>query len=306
LRGIAKSKRPFSVGDAVKRASQPLYHYTRIDAAIAILQTKTFWMSEAASFNDPYDCRLQLKNDHLVEACLAAIGAEVRNSLKGIPTKLDGKLSFENVKKESSLKSDGKLLINRLGRIGLKKWVTNALQICDSRINILANEVRAMARVTCFCKSGTKLPLWGYYADSGAGACLIVDFNKKHWGTELLEVKYEALVPSLLTISDWLEVVFDLRPLHIVLPPDAIVKRLFQTKSKDWEHEDEVRFAGVHVGPPGQRDTLTCDGDEIIGVLAGYRVCNEQKKKLKQIARACKIPYGQVKMRDTKYELYFD
>jgi hypothetical protein len=303
---MAKPRRPFSVGDAVKKARRPLYHYTDIGAAISILKTKTFWMSEAASFNDPYDCRLRLKNDYLVEACIAAIGAEVRNSLKGIPTKLDGKLSFENVKKESSLTSNGKLLINRLGLIGLKKWVTNTIQICDGRINTLANDVRAMARVTCFCKSGTKLPLWGYYGDRGAGACLIVDFNKKHWGTELLEVRYEALVPDLLSVPNWLEVMFELRPLKEVLPAETVVKKLLQTKSKDWEHEDEVRFAGVHVGPLGQKDTFTCDGNEIVGVLGGYRVDIEQNRKLKQIARACGIPYGQVKMKDKEYELYFD
>jgi Protein of unknown function (DUF2971) len=301
-----RTKKPLSVGGAVRKAHRPVYHYTNAGAAISILETKTFWMSEAAVFNDPYDCKLKVKNDHLMAQCLEAIGGEVLKGLKGAPSALEGKESFEIVKRASSVSGSGKLTIGGIEYKKLQKWVTKSIQKYDQAINDAATLTRGDARVTSFCQSGTKLSLWGYYGNRGTGVCLVVDFEARHWNHELLEVEYREKVPELLTVWNWLEVIFNLRRLHEILAPEELVKTLLRTKSMDWQHESEVRFAGLHNGPPTERDTFSFDGNEIVGILAGYAIDPDEYKKLKLVARRLKIPYGQVKMREDDYELYFD
>jgi hypothetical protein len=303
---MAKSKRPFSVGDAVKKAHRPLYHYTTSDRAISILETSTFWMSDPANFNDPYDCHMKTKNDHLVEDCFKRIGIEVLNSLNSTPSVLERQASFTNVKRAATLTHEGKLQITLAGSRTLKNWIRDSIRRYDSAINEAARLARKQARGTSFCQSGTKLSLWGYYGKSGKGVCLVVDFDAEDWEKSLLEIEYRETVPELLSVWNWLEIIFNLRSLNEIIGIENFVKTLIKTKSKDWEHESEVRFAGLQSASTKEQATFRLSGKEIIGVLVGYAIEASDYTKLKIVARRMGIPYGQVKMREHEYELFFD
>lgn len=303
---MAKSKRPFSVGDAVKEAHRPLYHYTTADAAISILHTKTFWMSDPSKFNDPYDCRLKVRNDHSVERCFNGIGYEVRKSLLGQSSILESQESFINLKTAASLSPTGSLEITPEGRNSIRKWISRSIAKHDKALNEAADLARVDARVACFCQSGTKLPLWGYYGKSGKGVCIIVDFDAADWEKSLLEVEYRDKIPEMLSAWNLLEMIFNLRTMYEIIGVENLVRTLLRTKSMDWAHENEVRFAGLQSTATNEKATFRLDGEEIIGILAGYAIEPNDYQKLKQVARKLGIPYGQVKMRDEEYELYFD
>lgn len=300
------SSRPRSVKDAVKAARKPLYHYTNVQDAISILRTKTLWFSEPSALNDPYDCNFNVNHAHLADRCIEAIGEEVLKRLHGRPSSLDGRESFEGVLPYAPFNNAGELQINHQALKRLKRWIATNIAKYDDAVNSILSLIRRDARVTSFCKSGEKLSLWGYYGKSGTGVALIVDFDAKHWANDLLEVEYAHEVPELLTAWNWCEIMFRLKPLQQVLAPERLAQKLLQTKSKDWEHEEEVRFVGFHHCPEIGRDTFSVSQHEIVGVLAGFAVDAVDYSELKKIARKLKVPYGQVKKRDDQFQLYFD
>jgi hypothetical protein len=304
--GKVKPKEPITVGKAIEKAHRPLYHYTDTQCAISILETKTFRMSDPANFNDPYDCRLKVKNAHLVNDCYERIGHEVRNSLLGTPSLLENKPSFIKVKQAASLHPSGSVEISLKGRRILKSWISESIARHDNAVNKAAALARIGARVACFCQSGTKLPQWGYYGESGKGVCLVFDFDTNVWETSLLEVEYRERIPNILSVWNWLEIMFNLRKLHEIIGVEEFVRTLIKTKSKDWAHENEVRFAGIQDATVQESATFLLHDREILGILVGFAISSKDYADIKKIARKMAIPYGQVKMRDQEYELFFD
>lgn len=84
--------------------------------------------------------------------------------------------------------------------------------------------------VTCFSKNNSNLLMWSHYADSHRGICLEFDTNLEPF-SKSFEVIYDSNIPVI--ESDLLfeeEHTFE------------SFKKLLSFKSKDWEHEEELRL----------------------------------------------------------------
>lgn len=67
-------------------------------------------------------------------------------------------------------------------------------------------------------KIATSSPMWALYADENKGCCIELEVTSKTW--ERVEVKYSDNLP---TIND-------------------SVKDIITTKSKEWQHQQEIRY----------------------------------------------------------------
>ncbi len=295
-----------TVGQAVTEAHRPLFHYTKLGNAVSILQMEKMQMSRATKANDPYECKVMLKSEGLTEQCVNLLGSEILKAINGESSRLDGSASFEALKKKASITQAGTLVTSKETFKNVKKWIVGSFGKFDEGMNALLKIIRESVRFCCFCQSGTNLSLWGYYGDSGKGACLVFAFPKAQWSTHLLEVTYQKSLPVFLTPNDWIDILFKKTSLTERQTAEAIARKVTSTKSEDWQHEDEVRFVLFSDPSEEKEEWVTFPRGEIIGVLAGYRISDADYSSLKKEARRLKIPYGKVKQNDFEYTLHVD
>jgi hypothetical protein len=88
-------------------------------------------------------------------------------------------------------------------------------------------------RVSCFCKTYKKFPLWAYYAGNHRGICLEYEVNKKCLPENCIleRVVYSRALPQLDADQS----------------VDEQVKSFLFTKLLPWKHECEVRLLGKNL-----------------------------------------------------------
>ena len=139
--------------------------------------------------------------------------------------------------------------------------------------------------VSCFSKINSNLLMWAHYADHHKGACLKFD---------------------ILEDTD-----FFITPLHIVYEKDypkynyitnreGIGKFLLETKSKDWEYEQEVRIMKEGSG------FYKFKKDSLIEITFGVRTTNEERDRIISLKKENafeKINFSICNQSKSKFEL---
>ncbi|WDP87536.1 MAG: DUF2971 domain-containing protein [Desulfobacter sp.] len=131
--------------------------------------------------------------------------------------------------------------------------------------------------------------LWAYYADSHKGFCIQYDldllirkniYQKVHH----FPVTYQNEPPSI-TLSDISKM--EIR---------NIFQKLFGTKSKLWEHEEEYRIITDIIG---ENDY---DYSAVTAIYFGYRMPDEHKEKIMDLLKGRGIKYYQIFLKDKSYQ----
>ena len=109
-------------------------------------------------------------------------------------------------------------------------------------------------------KIATSSPMWALYADEHKGCCIELEVTSKMWEKE--EVKY----------SDQMPTVFD------------DVKVIITTKSKEWQHQQEVRYLKRITTDSRKAKTLSIKINRIIfGLRVNTKDFNLYKKLINKI-----------------------
>ena len=94
-------------------------------------------------------------------------------------------------------------------------------------------------------KTPTSSPMWALYADENRGCCIELEVTSKTWKS--VDVKYQSEMPNV----------------------NNTVEEIITTKSKEWEHQQEVRFLKqFEKGKRSQR----CMSIKIHKIIFGLRV----------------------------------
>lgn len=122
--------------------------------------------------------------------------------------------------------------------------------------------------------------MWGHYARSGNGACIVLDRNKiiercKETGCIYGEVEYKDLVNPIIYKLGHGESVHDYLRQH---------QDLFFTKTSDWSYEQEFRILRID----GDSSSMSIDGC-IVAIIMYHNTANSifdtsRYKRIKQIA----------------------
>jgi hypothetical protein len=236
-----------------------LYKYRAFNEySLSNLKNDTIWLAKPGSFNDPFDCALEVDK---------TFSAKRYRSWSKELGKMIG-MSKAKIKNKLNIDFSSKKVLTRQAR---------------NHINTMYAELIALFEnlgVYCMTEVPDNILMWSHYADSHRGFCLEHDRSEDNplgsssldmteWGTEVeremqwtKKVSYASAYPTicildLLTATNW-------RALHLFL----------LTKSVDWAYEEEWRLTGY----PGGRNVP--NPGRIKSVIFGMRMVPEHREQL--------------------------
>lgn len=200
-------KEAIDIDESKYIARGPIYKFTCIKGAKAILKNRTLKFSNPNDFNDPFDCNMTI-------------------------------LKFS--KTEESIR-DYKEALNNLNLSRTKKReLLNKFKNSDSEFkkvytHVIKEKINASG-VTCFSKLYDNNLMWSHYADQHKGVCL--EFNASLDYREILEdVEVDMIANVSYNRTDKINYNTDKR---------AAIIDLFTRKSTDWRYEEEVRIVLIN------------------------------------------------------------
>jgi hypothetical protein len=147
-----------------KRIPQFLFKYKSQEFLNDLLIKNELWFSAPLSFNDPFDCQINLNTENTVE--------EIENFFLEFPVSNEDRSSIAEAFVENP-----------------EKW--------HEFINMSARKVINSNGICCFSKKEDNLLLWSHYGDSHKGVCLKFDILED---PELfyfpMNVKYDENYPT--------------------------------------------------------------------------------------------------------------
>lgn len=188
-------------------------------------------------------------------------------------------------------KNDIILLINRLPTNEIEKanLISNidnfAINEYENLVNNAMKHKANKAGITCFTSREDDLLLWTHYANSHTGICLKFDVLKSLETFALpIIVKYVNKYPEYNYIKDY---------------KDELIDFMFQTKSLDWEYENEYRILKPEIGE------YDFNKDALVELIFGVNASNESIERYKDILSSngynTKIKYATVS--DSEYKI---
>lgn len=133
--------------------------------------------------------------------------------------------------------------------------------------------------------------LWSYYADSHRGFCVEYDLEKlmeyKIDTEPIIDVKYEKNMPTI-TSLDFINIEQNKKLLH---------EKLIGTKSKCWEHEDEIRIV------TGQIGLFDYDFRALKSIYFGYRSDDKLRNLIMRVLKGRGLKYYIMQPKDGSYKL---
>ena len=182
-----------------------IYKYCSFDVGEIIVSSQLLKFSNPNSFNDPFDCDIDLLIFDFSDCC-----QEIN----------------DDITKAKSI------LIAKHGD-AIKK------QIEDIPINKLEEYYKrsqldkiSRSSVCCFSKEYKNTSLWAHYADNHKGICLIFDLLEEH---PFIEYDSYRFAQGPVDYENY-------NPVNYLKSKMEGISRLFFTKSKDWKYESEYRF----------------------------------------------------------------
>ena len=183
-----------------------LYKYKEInDFSKRILIDKKIWYAIPTSFNDPFDCGIDLS---------------LNMSLKEKVEVLKNRMNQEGWTKEK-IEQQLNLSFDQCGRLN-DKAENNILKIRDD-----IQKKRDNAGVLSLSASNNKMLMWSHYTKGHTGFCIEFEVDKK--SNSISEVKYKEDIPQY-TLHD------------IFIKKNATVFDLLITKHIGWKYEKEYRI----------------------------------------------------------------
>lgn len=246
-----------------------LFKYSRVDKwLLASLNEGTIYFNCPTSYNDPFDCYMNLTVGNTDEY-------------------------WENLKGQHS---DDEI-----------KIIRKAFSTAASKDPIIRNKVLRDIRIACFSESETDLLMWGHYADCHRGVCLKFetllkegpnvflfdrnDFNNNYKGLPhkpmmLYKVKY----PNEITeASD-----------YFAFGEEDVI-RFISTKAQNWNYENEWRIFSYAQNL--KTDTPRYFDKQLKAIIFGINCPSSDIELIKKVTSNLKIEYLKAKISLTEYKI---
>ncbi len=206
-------------------------------------------------FNDPYDCEVSFKAEEMEKEELAHF---LTNFI--LPCSRDLKLDFNS-------KQLSDLVLNNRDNIS-----NNLIDYFNKQINDTILYIKRNVRISCFSKDPQNVAMWGYYANGHRGIVLEYYQQKikaiNDYNSLLSEVSYHDSHPKPLDL-DYTNI-------------NKVQMDVFLRKSKDWEHEQEVRNI-LNMNFVDKDGLAKMKENTIKSVIFGYRVDPNLVRKIVNI-----------------------
>lgn len=220
---------------------QYIYKYTTYETAKIILKNNTVRFSKPPLFNDPFDCQLTINTDNTNEEIERYVNQLAHD--KGLSA----------CQREEYLE----ILRNSDKRF----------ELTNNRIQKAVNSVK----ISCFSADYDNLLMWAHYADKHCGVVLKFDILKDaSFFMTPFKANYVKNCPEFNYFRD-----------DYFKNGGYLLQLLTETKSLDWQYENEIRVMkpDVDVHNPVDFQDVSINRKAIIGVIFGCQVEDPLKKE---------------------------
>lgn len=181
-----------------------LYKYTPISTrSLSIISSRKVWYAKPRTFNDPFDCGLDLCGDITIEEKIQVLRAEMERE--------DWSAEKITQQLQHSFAANGEL--NQTATQNIEKLTTDI------------HQKRDVVGILSLSRTPRSILMWSHYADQHRGMCIEFTIPVS---PSLHEVSYSQTVPRF-TLHD------------IFVKSNAEILSLFTTKHKHWRYEKEYR-----------------------------------------------------------------
>ena len=181
-----------------------------------------------------------------------------------------------------SLQQNHKLTINEINSL---RQIFNNPKELYAITNKSVKDAKECFGVTCFSKIEKNLIMWAHYADNHKGVCLKFDI--------LADTDF-FMTPFPITYK------VDYPKYNYINNRDGLGKFLLETKSKDWDYEEEIRVMKRGSG------LYEFKKDSLIEITFGVRTIEREKDEIIKIAQDNDFKYNSFKIcniSESKFEL---
>lgn len=188
-----------------------LYKFRSIETLNKILDNNGLWFARPSSFNDPFDCQIEIDTNNTFE--------EIINYFFSLREyKIDG---YQK-------------LTNDLIEVRAKEYYENPEKFKQFINGIMSASLNNLG-VCCFVKEPPlNILMWSHYANSHQGVCLKFSvLNDLEFFTTPIPINYQKEYPLFNYLKDG---------------KDKLASAMIGTKSKDWEYESELRVIKDNFG----------------------------------------------------------
>lgn len=264
-----------------------LYRYERPDTfRIDTLRRNEIWMANPQSFNDPFDCRLNIL-DHTEYSTF---------NLEDI------KLAAQILYKHYNL-AEGSWLITKEILDSIEDWIsgddiTKGIAGKPNFLILIENRVSQFG-INCFSETDFTSPLmWAHYAQNYQGFCIEYECNElelvcnNSGEFSIYPTTYSTNLPK-----------FNLT--ELLFSPREVTERLLATKSEHWSYEREHRLVYFPPKPIGSEQGQSIKlphGLKVSSIIAGLN-SNGIKDILKTTAKELNIPFKKINYSYPSYNL---
>lgn len=198
--------------------AQPYFKYRSLTDPHTedIFKKKELWYAAPSSFNDPFDCNLQLNcdgsSDEEIERCLADMAGKRWQEL----SEVDRRRALDNARKgQTDIFSK------------MRKQIYDDSSVC------------------CFSRLGDSIQMFSYYADGHKGICIefsfsILDMPCGYGLAQQMFVRGKIIPFGVVCSDEFPEL--NINRLVLNHDPKALARNLIGVKAKQWEHEEEYRI----------------------------------------------------------------
>lgn len=253
---------------------QPCWEWDRKSLRAEKIDPDSLWASNPASLNDPLDMTPPYDLHYL-----------------GLHNKKFAEIGRKMAAIMYATEGDGYpiAIINPELRKNILKWSEGKVGN-DCLLEAFQQRIASMG-VACFTTAFDNAPMWGHYADNGAG--FILEYNVQQMTMAMSNnnldwfqswVSYSSQSPKY-TLSE------------LLLTPLPCVKRVLTTKTLPWSYENEwrlIHFNGGNVAQPIPK------GMQLKSVILGPKSPPEQSELLNQKCNDWGIPCRRVQINDDR------
>jgi hypothetical protein len=168
------------------------------------------------------------------------------------------------------------------------KLVKSKFHNSEELFKITNNSIKQVKEefgITCFSKNEKNLIMWAHYCDKHKGICMKFDILAD---PDFFMIPFQVLYKN------------EYPNFNYIRNRDGLAKFLVETKSKDWEYEQEIRV--MKHGP----DFYDFKKEALVEIIFGIRTKDDDRKKIVDALADnsyCNIDFKSCLISDSKFEI---
>ncbi|WP_252502358.1 DUF2971 domain-containing protein [Sporosarcina sp. Marseille-Q4943] len=282
----------------LEKLANPIYKYCKINEySLVNLERDEVWLSNAATFNDPYDSALTIgsreRHDNENKSDLYERFSKIFDKHATDVERLMDGYSIEDGLRRLLESLPGFRGDSEMVHVAIEKYLKETDSLFEEYSSDIANLYQKRTFASCFSEDPDSMLMWSHYADNHQGMVLKYDFLNLDFETQ--RDVFIGLNPVIYT-----EDLINLEEHKGVRDKISIATLAAISKSKEWSYEKEWRLI-IHKNSSEKGIALKVIKPSCI--ILGARVSQVHKIMLSLEAKKKQIPIKQLKLDKTKYHL---